>query len=38
MGEYNQDGERGTICALDGKAWLGMSKREDGTPEYALSV
>jgi predicted transposase YbfD/YdcC len=38
VGEYNQDGERGTICALDGKAMLGMSKREDGTPEYALSV
>jgi predicted transposase YbfD/YdcC len=38
VGEYNQDGERGTICALDGKALLGMSKREDGTPEYALSV
>ena len=36
--EYNQDGERGTVCALDGKALLGMSKREDGTPEYALSV
>lgn len=38
VGEYNQDGERGSICALDGKALLGMSKREDGTPEYALSV
>lgn len=38
VGEYNQNGERGTICALDGKALLGMSKREDGTPEYALSV
>jgi predicted transposase YbfD/YdcC len=38
VGEYNQDGERGTICALDGKALLGMAKREDGTPEYALSV
>ena len=38
VGEYNQAGERGTICALDGKALLGMSKREDGTPEYALSV
>lgn len=38
VGGYNQDGERGTICALDGKALLGMSKREDGTPEYALSV
>ena len=38
VGEYNQDGERGTICAMDGKALLGMSKREDGTPEYALSV
>jgi len=38
VGEYNQHGERGTICALDGKALLGMSKREDGTPEYALSV
>jgi predicted transposase YbfD/YdcC len=38
VGEYNQDGERGTIYALDGKALLGMSKREDGTPEYALSV
>jgi predicted transposase YbfD/YdcC len=38
VGEYNQDGERGTICALDGKALLGMSKREDRTPEYALSV
>ena len=38
VGEYNQDGERGDICALDGKALLGMSKREDGTPEYALSV
>jgi predicted transposase YbfD/YdcC len=38
VGEHNQDGERGLICALDGKALLGMSKREDGTPEYALSV
>lgn len=38
VGEYNQSGERGHICALDGKALLGMSKREDGTPEYALSV
>lgn len=38
VGEYNQEGERGVICALDGKALLGMSKREDGTPEYALSV
>ena len=38
VGEYNQEGERGPICALDGKALLGMSKREDGTPEYALSV
>jgi len=38
VGEYNQDGECGTICAMDGKALLGMSKREDGTPEYALSV
>jgi predicted transposase YbfD/YdcC len=38
VGEYNQSGERGAICALDGKALLGMSKREDGTPEYALSV
>ncbi len=38
VGEYNQSGERGIICALDGKALLGMSKREDGTPEYALSV
>ncbi len=36
--EYNQSGERGIVCALDGKALLGMSKREDGTPEYALSV
>lgn len=39
MGEYNQAGERGDICALvDGKALLGMAKREDGTSEYALSV
>ena len=38
VGEYNQGGERGAVCALDGKALLGMSKREDGTPEYALSV
>lgn len=38
VGEYTQDGERGAVCALDGKALLGMSKREDGTPEYALSV
>jgi predicted transposase YbfD/YdcC len=38
VGEYNQASPRGTICALDGKALLGMSKREDGTPEYALSV
>lgn len=38
VGEYNQDGARGQICALDGKALLGMSKREDGTAEYALSV
>jgi predicted transposase YbfD/YdcC len=38
VGEYNQSGERGDICALDGKALLGMSKREDGTSEYVLSV
>jgi predicted transposase YbfD/YdcC len=38
VGEYNQSGERGEICALDGKALLGMLKREDGTSEYALSV
>ena len=38
VGEYNQGGERGVVCALDGKALLGMLKREDGTPEYALSV
>jgi predicted transposase YbfD/YdcC len=36
--EYNQGGERGDICALDGKALLGMPRREDGTAEYALSV
>lgn len=38
VGEYNQSGKRGDICALDGKALLGMLKREDGTSEYALSV
>ena len=38
VGEYNQSGERGDICALDGKALLGMLKREDGTSEYVLSV
>ena len=38
VGEYNQSGEGGQVYALDGKALLGMSKREDGTPEYALSV
>lgn len=38
VGEYNQQGEQGDIYALDGKALLGISKREDGTPEYALSV
>lgn len=38
VGEYNQTGERGDIYALDGKALLGMAKREDGTSEYALSV
>lgn len=38
VGEYNQAGERGDICALDGKALLGMAKREDGTSAYALSV
>jgi len=38
VGVYNQTGERGDICALDGKALLGMAKREDGTSEYALSV
>jgi hypothetical protein len=38
VGEYNQSGKRGKICALDGKALLGMLKREDGTSEYALSV
>jgi predicted transposase YbfD/YdcC len=36
--EYNQQGEQGDIYALDGKALRGMSKREDGTSEYALSV
>jgi predicted transposase YbfD/YdcC len=38
VGAYNQSGARGDICALDGKALLGMLKREDGTSEYALSV
>jgi len=38
VGEYNQQGEHGDIYALDGKALLGMPKREDGTSEYALSV
>ncbi len=38
VGEYNQAGEGGSVLALDGKALLGMLKREDGTPEYALSV
>lgn len=38
VGEYNQSGKRGDICALDGKALLGMAKRDDGTAEYALSV
>jgi predicted transposase YbfD/YdcC len=38
VGEYNQQGNHGEVYALDGKALLGMSKREDGTPEYALSV
>jgi hypothetical protein len=38
VGEYNRNGKRGEICALDGKALLGMLKREDGTPEYTLSV
>jgi len=38
VGEYNQQGEPGDINALDGKALLGMPKREDGTAEYALSV
>lgn len=38
VGEYNQTGERGDVCALDGKALLGMAKREDGTSEYAVSV
>jgi predicted transposase YbfD/YdcC len=38
VGEYNQQGEQGDIYALDGKALLGMPKREDGTAEYALSV
>lgn len=35
VAEYNQSGERGEVCALDGKALLGMSKREDGASEYA---
>lgn len=38
VGEYNQSGKRGEICALDGKALLDKLKREDGTSEYALSV
>ncbi len=38
VGEYNQSGQRGEICALDGKAILGMAKREDGTSPYVLSV
>lgn len=38
VGEYNQAGQGGAVYALDGKAMLGMLKREDGTPEYALSV
>jgi len=38
VGEYNQQGEHGDLYALDGKALLGMPKREDGTSEYVLSV
>lgn len=38
VAEYNQSEKRGDICILDGKALLGMSKRENGTSEYALSV
>lgn len=38
VGEYNQQGAHGDIYALDGKALLGMPKREDGTSEYTLSV
>lgn len=38
VGGYNQGGEHGEVYALDGKALLGMSKREDGTSEYVLSV
>ncbi len=38
VGEYNQQGQKGEVYALDGKALLGMLKREDGTPEYSLSV
>src|SRR5690606_4229176 len=38
VAEHNQTGEGGRVFALDGKALLGMLKREDGTPEYALSV
>lgn len=38
VGAYNQGGEHGDVYALDGKALLGMSKREDGTSEYVLSV
>ena len=32
VGEYNQNGKRCEVCALDGKALLGMLKREDGPP------
>ncbi len=38
VGEYNLHGEQGEIYALDGKALLGMPKREDGTSEYVLNV
>jgi len=36
--EYNQQGEHGTVYALDGKAVRGMRKKDEEGNEYLLSV
>ncbi|HMD82368.1 MAG TPA: ISAs1 family transposase [Anaerolineales bacterium] len=38
VGEYNQQGERGKVYALDGKAVRGMRKKDEEGNEYLLSV
>lgn len=38
VGEYNQQGEHGSVYGLDGKAVRGMRKKDEEGQEYLLSV